>query len=97
MCRHDSKNKVDGVSDSVNFCEDGMDDECLGAQAFLGDVATKTSNREKAMRVIMKIGSGSSVSFIVDTGADVTIINFDTHHSIKATNKYHKRESRIGS
>ena len=92
VCKKDSKNKVDAISDSVKFCEDGKDDECLGAQAFLGEVATKMSNRGGAMRVAMKIGSSSPVSFKVDTGADVTIINLDTYHSIKAVNKYLKLE-----
>ena len=95
VCRQDIKNKVDAVSDSIAniHCNVDSDGECQGAQAYLGEVATKGCSKAStnAMRVTMKIES-CPVTFKVDTGADVLIMKYETFLAVQATDTRYQME-----
>ena len=84
VCKQD-KSKIDAVSDEVSTVK--CDDSSVAAQAFLGEVKSggESTRPSDTMRIDMKVGT-SVVNFKVDTGADVSVMNFSTFQMVKSAN-----------
>ena len=93
----------DGISHSATPPSDVYvkhSDKQNEVQVFLGEIACRNDLKPgtEAMRVIMEIGL-MKVSFKVDTGADVSIMNYDTFLRVKANDKFRleKSDKKLGS
>ena len=81
MCKGtDSKVDAVGKSNQADSTSDGEELEC--AQAFLGELAGELVSGSDPLRVTLRLG-GQAVDFKVDTGADVTIINYNTYQRVR--------------